>query len=196
MNPVGSRAVAHRSRAYLGIAARGWLLVTLVSGQTVLLASERTIPAMVGADLLNCVWWGNWLLLDHVPAIGGRVLECCAGDRSIAAVLNSEGGLSVRNDLDPGRLTDAHGDASTATFWRSLDPVDWVITNPPYRGDLCLPIVRLAVGACARGRRDDAASVVQGTDGDGHTSATTQEWDPGAGRVLRAVPWLDGLSAF
>jgi hypothetical protein len=83
-------------------------------------------------------------LLAHVPELGGVVLECCAGNGSIASVLTVEGGLSVITN-DVSRRTDTHADASSDTFWRACGPVDWVITNPPYRGDLCLPLVRLAV---------------------------------------------------
>lgn len=85
-------------------------------------------------------------LLANVPEIGGSVLECCAGDGSIASVLTAEGGLSVlTNDVSRTRTTDMHADASSNNFWRTCPPVDWVVCNPPYRGDLCLPIVQLAV---------------------------------------------------
>lgn len=97
-------------------------------------------------DFYETAAWQSRALLAHVPEIGGRVVECCAGNLSIARVLSVEGGLSVvTNDPDRRWRTNLHLSAARARFWRELGSVDWVITNPPYRGDLLLAIARLAV---------------------------------------------------
>lgn len=85
-------------------------------------------------------------LLAHVPEIGGRILEPCSGLGAIASILTAEGGLSVStNDIDPRRPAAFHLDAVQPESWAAFGLVDWVVSNTPYVGHLCLPIVRLAV---------------------------------------------------
>lgn len=85
-------------------------------------------------------------LLEHLPELGGRILEPCSGEGAIASVLAYEGRLTVvTNDFDPRRPADFHLDASHPGSWDTFGPIDWVVSNPPYVGHLCLPIVRLAV---------------------------------------------------
>lgn len=92
-------------------------------------------------DFYETPKWMTRALLDHVPEIGGTVLESCAGDNSITNVLRYEGGLSVQtNDINPARNADHCGCASDLLWLKGLEP-DWVITNPPYAMPLCTNIV-------------------------------------------------------
>lgn len=84
-------------------------------------------------------------LLASVPEIGGAVLECCSGGAAIASVLQASGLSVVTNDRRGSLPADFHLDAARASSWRAFPVVDWVVSNPPYSGHLCLPIVRAAV---------------------------------------------------
>ena len=85
-------------------------------------------------------------LLHHVPEIAGLVLECCCGDGAISSILTGEAGLSVvSNDVHLERRADYHLDASLPASWWRFPAVDWVVSNIPFAGHLCLPIVRLAL---------------------------------------------------
>ena len=84
-------------------------------------------------------------LLALHPGIAGTVLECCAGDGSIATVLRHEAGLRVlTNDVDAMRLADYCLSAAEPELW-AKQSADWVITNPPYQLPACLRIVDQAV---------------------------------------------------
>ncbi|MGB2716721.1 MAG: hypothetical protein WBC51_21235, partial [Vicinamibacterales bacterium] len=97
-------------------------------------------------DFYETAPWQTRSLLAHLPELSGRILEPCVGRRAIADILSREGGLSVlTNDVDPLRPADFHLDASQPESWPAFGPVDWVVSNTPYVGHLCLPIVRLAV---------------------------------------------------
>lgn len=97
-------------------------------------------------DFYETAPWMTRALLAHVPELSGRVLEPCVGRGAIASILTAEGGLSVvTNDINPQLPADFHEDASQPAFWTSVGSVDWVVSNTPYAGHLCLPIVRLAV---------------------------------------------------
>jgi hypothetical protein len=104
--------------------------------------------------------WMTRALLHHVPEIAGTILEPCAGDLSIEAVLSSESMASlnspgaqsvtlITNDIDPNRVAEFHLDAADPELYRQIahryGGVDWVITNPPYQMPLCTNIVSLAV---------------------------------------------------
>lgn len=60
-----------QSSVHVQIAGRAWLLVTLVSCTTILLASHQVLPAMAGACLLNWVWWANSSRHRHDVPWGG-----------------------------------------------------------------------------------------------------------------------------
>lgn len=84
-------------------------------------------------------------LLIGLPELRGIALECCAGDGAIARVLRDEGGLRViANDPDRRWRADMRANAARPAFWRGLPPIDWVVSNPPYLGHPCLPVVALA----------------------------------------------------
>jgi hypothetical protein len=88
--------------------------------------------------------WMTRALLAHVPEIGGKVMECCAGDMSIARILTDEGGLLVHtNDIDKTKPSDYHYCASDRSLY-GPNP-DWVITNPPFGMPLCTKIVANAI---------------------------------------------------
>lgn len=44
---------------HLRILLRGWLMVSLVSANTVHLASGHTSAAAVGGFCISCLWWSN-----------------------------------------------------------------------------------------------------------------------------------------
>lgn len=89
--------------------------------------------------------WMTRALLAHVPEIGGTVMECCAGDMSIANILRNEAGLVViTNDIDTAKDTAFHYSADEPRLLDAGD-VDWVITNPPYAMPLCTNIVANAI---------------------------------------------------
>ena len=88
--------------------------------------------------------WQTRALLAHQPILG-TVLEPCAGDGSIAAVLRAHDLSVTTNDIRPGLAEHAY-DARTAMRAAS---VDWIVTNPPYQMPLCRDIVAEAL-RCAR----------------------------------------------
>ena len=96
-------------------------------------------------DFYETAEWQIRALLAH-QAIAGTILEPCVGDGSIARVLADVDGVHVvTNDVDPARPAACHCDAATADLYRAVGPVDWVITNPPYRMPACTAIVARAV---------------------------------------------------
>lgn len=84
-------------------------------------------------------------LLSRVP-ISGRVLECCAGDGSIAKLLWENPNVSevITNDIDPAQQCNWHLDATTFQVFDEVQP-DWVVTNPPYDSKLLPEIVKNAL---------------------------------------------------
>ena len=78
-------------------------------------------------------------LLDRLQ-LKGRILEPCAGDGAIAALIPG----CVTNELHPKDFTtDWQLDASNPQSWLEFGAVDWVITNPPF--SLATPIIALAL---------------------------------------------------
>lgn len=78
-----------------------------------------------------------------VEDVGGVVAEPCAGPGWMAQVLAGDGRITrvITNDIDPQHQADYHGDAAypLADIWQQ--PVDWVITNPPFNvAHLILPV--------------------------------------------------------
>ena len=104
--------------------------------------------------------WQTRALLAH-QEISGTVLEPCAGDMSIAREIQDaqwRAFNSMARPLPPSALAtnDVNGsanfslDASSPELYQKTDcggvgPIDWVITNPPYKMPLCLGIVKQAV---------------------------------------------------
>lgn len=94
----------------------------------------------VAFDFYETPPWQTQALLRRVQ-IAGRVLECCAGDWSLANQLK---GCDVyTNDVDPMRAADFHMDASQAPNWQNFPVVDWVVTNPPF--NKAFPILKNAL---------------------------------------------------
>jgi hypothetical protein len=63
----------------------------------------------------------------------GPVLDPCVGEGAIPAAFAARKWVPwITNDLDARVRADLHRDATRADFWDDLEPVDWVITNPPY----------------------------------------------------------------
>ncbi|MGE3276751.1 MAG: hypothetical protein AB7O67_16690 [Vicinamibacterales bacterium] len=73
-------------------------------------------------------------LLDLVPEIvGADVLEPCAGEHAMTAVLLASGCDVATNDLNPSCVTDWHEDAAWPRAWERFGrPRQWVVTNPPF----------------------------------------------------------------
>lgn len=69
-----------------------------------------------------------------VEDVGGVAAEPCAGPGLMARVLTADGRFTsvITNDINRSYPTDYHADAANwmAAIWR--EPVDWVITNPPF----------------------------------------------------------------
>lgn len=97
--------------------------------------------------------WQTHALLTHEPSINGTILEPCAGDGSIVRALREKlwgrQHRIITNDVDPLVRADYHFDASSPTLYRvthdEVGPIDWVVTNPPYKMPLCRDIVAMAV---------------------------------------------------
>ena len=87
--------------------------------------------------------WQTHALLREQPDIGGVVLDPCVGTGSIAGLL--PGDRVITNDWDTTHPADFHLDAAGPEMYAAAGPVDWVITNPPYRMPLCLDLVARAV---------------------------------------------------
>lgn len=71
------------------------------------------------------------------------VLEPCVGRGDMADVLRTDPrvGLVFTNDLDRTHLADWHDDATWEGFWRTLPPIEYVVTNPPFsKADQILPL--------------------------------------------------------
>lgn len=96
-------------------------------------------------DLYETPLWQTESLLRFHPDIGGTILDPCAGTGAIARVLTDAGHTVITSDLDPQHQTTLHGDAQTCALYAAVDPVDWVVTNPPYRMPPCFEIVAQAV---------------------------------------------------
>ncbi len=107
--------------------------------------------------------WQTRALLANQP-ISGTVLEPCAGDGAIARVIerqqwkefqDSRNGVQsssalVTNDIDPQSVGVYHIDASSEDLYKlekygGVGPVDWVVSNIPYKMPLCRDIVMNAV---------------------------------------------------
>ena len=74
---------------------------------------------------------------------GGGVRDPCGGTGSIAGLLPGDRGIT--NDWDTSHAADWHLDAAGPEVYAAAGPVDWVVTNPPYRMPLCLDLVARAV---------------------------------------------------
>ena len=96
-------------------------------------------------DLYETPLWQTEALLAAHPDIGGTVLDPCAGTGAIARVLTDAGHTVRTSDVDTAHATMFHGDAQTCALYSAIGPVDWVVTNPPYKMPQCLEIVAQAV---------------------------------------------------
>jgi len=90
--------------------------------------------------------WQTEALLARVP-VTGIVLEPCAGDYSIVNVINERGAVTsiLTNDVGRQHLYDWTLDATRPDLYRVAAPVDWIVTNPPYKSPDCLAIVQRSV---------------------------------------------------
>ena len=96
-------------------------------------------------DLYETPVWQTHALLRFHPDIRGTVLDPCAGTGAIVRVLTNSGHTVVTSDVDTTQPTMIHGDAQTCSLYSAVGPVDWVVTNPPYRMPQCFEIVAQAV---------------------------------------------------
>ena len=96
-------------------------------------------------DFYETPAWQTEALLRFQPDISGVILDPCAGTGAIARVLESAGHPVVTADLNPEHGPQEVSDASTAALYTQVGPVDWVVTNPPYRMPVCFEIVAQAV---------------------------------------------------
>lgn len=81
--------------------------------------------------------WATRILLDRLPALRGRVLECCSGKGDISnALAERESVTVIENDLDVRCASDFHIDATDPRAWQQMNqlagPFDWVVSNPPF----------------------------------------------------------------
>jgi hypothetical protein len=98
--------------------------------------------------------WATRVLLDRLPQIRGRVLECCSGQGDISNALAERDTVSViENDIDTRCASDFHLDATDPAAWQRMNehagPFDWVVSNPPF--SLAPKIVPLAQRYGVRG---------------------------------------------
>lgn len=127
-----------------------------------------TLPGMFSADGIDP---GSALLADHLPArLGARVADLGAGWGYLAARALERGDIEEmhlveadRAALDCARenVTDprAHFHWQDATHWRPEDPVNTVITNPPFhagrRPDAAVGLAFIAAAARILGPRGE-----------------------------------------
>jgi hypothetical protein len=81
--------------------------------------------------------WATAILLDRVPQLRGRVLECCSGAGDISTTLAERTAVTViQNDIDERRPSDFHRDATDPLAWQQINeaagPFDWIVSNPPF----------------------------------------------------------------
>lgn len=107
---------------------------------------RKKAPAVRRAnDFYETPPWMTRALLRYVK-ISGRVYEPCVGDHSIGSVLADAGLHVISNDIDSSKAASHHFDASTEAAWTCLrEPVDWVVTNPPYTAPLPMEILKRAL---------------------------------------------------
>lgn len=106
-------------------------------------------------DFYETAPWQIRALLHHQP-IGGLVLECCAGDHSIANELRAAGLTVETNDINLTRKARFHFDASDPALYEAFrirwgQYPDWVVTNPPYKMPTCTNIVANAINHAQEG---------------------------------------------
>jgi hypothetical protein len=77
--------------------------------------------------------WATSELLKRVP-VEGDVFEPCVGRGDILRELAECPRVRSIGDNDIDRLMPAmfHGDATDPAWWKSLGPITWVVTNPPF----------------------------------------------------------------
>lgn len=89
------------------------------------------------------------LLLKHQD-ISGQVFEPCVGSGVMAKVLTDHTKISViTNDVDIKTSADFNLSAVGNELWKSIPPVDWVVTNPPFNA--ATPILEKAWQYCCVG---------------------------------------------
>lgn len=98
--------------------------------------------------------WATRVLLDRLPNLCGRVLECCSGKGDISHALAERPTIRVvENDIDPRCASDFHLDATDPLAWQQMNrqagPFDWVVSNPPF--SLATKIVPRAHAYAVRG---------------------------------------------
>lgn len=99
-------------------------------------------------DFYETAPWQTRALLANVPEIGGRIVEPCAGDNSIAKVLTARTSVLhlITNDIDPDKPAHTHLDATGEVFWSTVaGGCDWVVGNFPFEMPACLTMVQHAV---------------------------------------------------
>lgn len=98
--------------------------------------------------------WATRVLLDRLPQLRGRVLECCSGKGDISNALAERNSVTViENDIDVRCASDFHLDATDPLTWQRINehagPFDWVVSNPPF--SLAAKIVPRAQAYAVRG---------------------------------------------
>lgn len=117
--------------------------------------SPRYSPRMPSQRRANDFYptpeWATAILLQHVPAISGWILEPCVGDGAISKTLCKALPKSEirKNDIDITWHADTHLDAADPAFWATRTGFDWVVTNPPF--NRAAEIVPLAWDTARRG---------------------------------------------
>ena len=87
--------------------------------------------------------WMTRALTKYV-LIHGVVFEPCVGDHSILGALPPSTYQRITNDIDPNKPANFHLDAAQDEVWDQIEPVDWVITNPPFKNPLPLEMLKRA----------------------------------------------------
>jgi hypothetical protein len=84
-------------------------------------------------DFYPTAAWATKVLLAHAD-VRGVVREPCHGAGDITKVLLASPKIVAveTNDVDRARVADTHADATDRTWWKTLGPATWTVTNPPF----------------------------------------------------------------
>lgn len=98
-------------------------------------------------DFYETAPWQVDALVAHLPDLSGSIWCPCVGDGSLMRRLRERRpdlGPFVTNDIDPLRVAEHHGDATTRAIWdamvREHGQPDWIVDNPPFNVEAAIAI--------------------------------------------------------
>ena len=93
-----------------------------------------------------------WLLDKQHIRSNATILEPCAGNGNIAKAVRYSPDIKViTNDIDLKYNCDYNLDATLMDLWIATNPVDWVVTNPPYKAEVLEQIMWNSLQRAQRG---------------------------------------------